>query len=201
MKKELESPKVLEYVSDVYKFLMFVVPCYVIGIYIPSHYQMFNSVSHHWFLIGSLVTLILTLEGMFNILLGSVSAVSFGVVLSNCLTLEPTIAFVVGCATFIMFGSVFVCSRFFHSRHLVVVYGSTLTMILTMLLLWLTGTYSRIHLLLYLISMTFYVYSNVKVVFNWAIHHVSTETSMKRETVVAIDAFSILFLGLFIRIN
>lgn len=199
-REELDSPEVIAYVSDVYKFLTIITLFYILGVYLPTYYQTLNVISYHWFLITSLVSLILTIDGGgYSILFGSIFAVSFGTLWSNYFLLEPEVMFVIGCGIFIIFFSATICSRIFPSRRLVVFSGSIITLIQLGLLLWLTGMHSRIYVMIWLITMTFHVYYNMTAVFNQAKQYDEMETSIRRNTYVTIDAFCVLFLGLFMR--
>ncbi len=200
-RNEIESPKVLAYVTDVYKFLTIVIPCYVFGIYLAKACQLVDDISGHWFLICSLVSLILSLDGSYGILFGSIAAVSYGIFWSDYFPVDQYTIFIIGCCIFIILSSVVICSKMLPIKDLIIRSSLVLNLFLQSILLIVTGMYSRFYVVGSLLIMTYYVYYTMHIVFNWAKHRGDPETSMKRDTIIVMDAYSVIFLGLFMRNN
>jgi len=189
-KEEIESPIVLQYVSDVYKFLTMFLLFYAVGVYLPMVDPLMFRVGHFQLVCGFLVSTVLTVIGIYSLVFGSVAAICFGMIgskyLQYMLTLQPSLVVVAGCGTSLTFLTATLCARFLSSRRVVTYVGLTIS-VLQLFLIFLLFR-ARYDVVLSLVLMTLYVYYDMLNVFERAKMHLH-ETARNR--FIVLDAFNL----------
>jgi FtsH-binding integral membrane protein len=200
-KEEIESPIVLRYVSDVYKFLTIFLLFYALGVYLPMVDPSMFRVGPGWVIGGFIVSTILTAIGIYSFVFGSIAALCFGMIgsryLQYMLTLYPSLVIVAGCGTSLIFLTATLCAKYLTSRRIVTYVGLTISMLQLILIFLLFR--ARYDVVLSLIIMTLYVYYDMLNVFERAKMHLH-ETSRNR--FIVLDAFNLFLdiIGIFMDI-
>lgn len=189
-KEEIESPIVLRYVSDVYKFLTIFLMFYAVGVYLPMVDPMMFRIGQFQLICGFIVSSMLMAIGIYSLVFGSVAAICFGMIgskyLQYMLTLHPSLVVVAGCGTSLVFLTATLCAKFLSSRRVVTYVGLTISM-LQLFLIFLIFR-ARYDVVLSLILMTLYVYYDMLNVFERAKMHLHEAA---RNRFIVFDAFNL----------